>query len=295
MSPNAPAFDLQSHSLHSDGELAPAGVVAAAAASGVKLLSVTDHDSVAGVAEARAAGSQHGITVVPGVEISVLDEPAEDLHLLGYLIDTDNEPLAAQLESSRLERKHRATRIVQRLRELGWAVDTDYLAKLVRGGKPVGRPHLAQAVVDHPDNQDRLDSEGVNEPSAFLVAYLIEGTPGFLPRSAPSMADAIELIHGAGGLAVWAHPFWDIDAGDAVLAALERFHGYGLDGVEAFYVTHNREQTELLVRKAAELGLLTTGSADFHGHAHSRFNRFRAFETFSMTPNLGPIAQSTIG
>jgi predicted metal-dependent phosphoesterase TrpH len=290
----APTFDLQSHSIHSDGELAPADVVAAAAAAGVELLALSDHDSTAGVAEAMAAAERHDLTLVTAVEISVLDPAAQDLHLLGYDVDIDDPELVTQLTRSREDRQHRGTRIIARLEALGWAVDQPFVDAHVATGKTLGRPHLAQAVYRHPANAERLADEGLTDPTAFLVAYLIEGTPGFLHREAPSIERAISLIHNAGGVAVWAHPFWDIDADPEVLATLERFHGLGLDGVEAFYVTHTREQTELLSARAAELDLLTTGSADFHGPGHRQFNRFRAFHTYGLVPNLGPIA-SPIG
>jgi hypothetical protein len=89
---------------------------------------------------------------------------------------------------------------------------------------------------------------------------------------------------------VWAHPFWDISEPDAVLDAIARFQRAGLDGVEAFYVTHSEGQTRLLVDHCAEAGLLTTGSSDFHGPDHHTFSRFRAFETYGLTPQLGPLA-----
>ncbi len=289
----APTFDLQSHSLHSDGELAPADVVAAAVAAGVELLALTDHDSTAGVAEAMAAAEHHDLTLVPAVEISVLDPAAQDLHLLGYDIDIADTELVDLLTRSREDRENRGTRIVARLEALGWSVDQPFIDAHVATGKTLGRPHLAQAVYRHPANADRLAAEELADPTAFLVAYLIEGTPGFLPRAAPSIEQAIALIHGAGGVAVWAHPFWDIDADPEVLATLERFSALGLDGVEAFYITHTREQTELLSARAAELGLLTTGSADFHGPGHRQFNRFRAFDTYGRVPNLGTLASPT--
>jgi hypothetical protein len=104
------------------------------------------------------------------------------------------------------------------------------------------------------------------------------------------VADSIATIHEAGGVAVWAHPFWDVSEPPAVLETIERFHSYGLDGVECFYATHTREQTELLADRCGELGLLSTGSADFHGPDHAHFSRFRAFSTFGRDPVLGPIA-----
>ena len=104
------------------------------------------------------------------------------------------------------------------------------------------------------------------------------------------MIESIEAIHDAGGVAVWAHPFWDVaDAGD-VLETIDRFREWGLDGVEAFYATHTREQAEMLADRCAELGLLSTGSSDFHGPAHKLFSRFRAFSTYGREPALGAIA-----
>jgi predicted metal-dependent phosphoesterase TrpH len=286
---SAPTFELQSHSIHSDGELSPAGVVNAARDAGVELLALTDHDSVDGVEEAAAATSHASVHLVTGVEISVLDPAATDLHVCGYLVDPANEALLQQLARSRGDREQRAQRMIEALTECGWAVEESLLEARVAAGGTVGRPHLAQAVVAHPDNATRLEQEGLAEPSAFLVAYLIEGRPAYRERQAPSVEEAVKLIHDAGGVAVWAHPFWDVSADAEVLAHLDRFVALGLDGVEAFYVTHTREQTELLVATAEKLDLLTTGSSDYHGPDHTRFNRFRSFETYGHEPNLGPL------
>jgi predicted metal-dependent phosphoesterase TrpH len=167
-------------------------------------------------------------------------------------------------------------------------VDEAALADRRRTGRPVGRPHLAAAVVAHPRNRGRLEREGLTDATDFLVAYLIPGRPGFLPRTTPTVAEAIDLIHGAAGIAVWAHPFWDYDDPDAARASLDDFAADGLDGVEAFYVAHTEPQTRLLVDRARELGLFTTGSADFHGPEHPRFNRFRAFELHGLPVSLPP-------
>jgi len=286
----AQPFDLQSHSTFSDGELAPADVVALAAAAGIQLLALSDHDTVDGVEAAQRAATVHGIRVVPAVEMSVLDPAAQDLHLLGYLVDTGNEALVSALERSRSDRENRAERIIARLEDLGLAVDRPPLDLRTAAGQTIGRPHLAQAVYSHPANSARMAAEGLRDSTAFLVAYLIEGTPGFVGREAPSIDEGIELIHGAGGVAVWAHPFWDVDHEADVLQALDRFVAAGLDGVEAFYPSFSRSHTELLASRCAELRLLTTGSADFHGPNHPHFNTFGMFETFGIQPNLGPIA-----
>ena len=286
----AATFELQSHSIHSDGELSPAGVVGAASDAGVELLALTDHDSVDGVEEAIGAAARAGIRLVTGVEISVLDPAATDLHVCGYLIDPLDKPLLEQLTRSRGDREQRARRMIEALEGCGWAVDESLLEARAASGGTVGRPHLAQAVVAHPENAARLEREGLTEPSAFLVAYLIEGTPAYREREAPSVEQAVALIHEAGGVAVWAHPFWDVSAEAEVLEHLDRYVALGLDGVEAFYVTHTRAQTELLVQRCSDLELITTGSSDFHGPDHTRFNRFRSFETYGLAPNLGPLS-----
>jgi hypothetical protein len=290
LSADSPTFDLQSHSLHSDGALEPGEVVAAAAEAGVELLALSDHDTVDGVRSAAAAASELGLRLVSAVEISSVDRTQQDLHVLGYLIDPDDPVLRERLASWREDREHRAEAMGAALRELGYALDESDLQRRKAQGKPIGRPHLADAVVRHPGNAERLRGEGLDERSAFLKAYLIDGAPAFRPRTKPTVAESIEAIHDAGGLAIWAHPFWDVSDPDEVLATIDRFCEWDLDGVECFYTTHTREQAELLAARCEARGLLSTGSSDFHGPDHRLFSRFRAFSTYGHSPALGPIA-----
>jgi 3',5'-nucleoside bisphosphate phosphatase len=290
--PAAPVFDLQAHSTHSDGALAPAAVVQRAAAAGVELFALTDHDTVGGVDEALAEAESRGIALVPAVEISAVRDTHEDLHVLGYDIDHRHPALVSALEEFRADRERRAARMGDRLRaEFGYKIDEGVLEGRRRAGRPVGRPHLAAAVVGHPANRQRLRAEGFADATDFLVEYLIPGRPAFVPRTTPTVEEAIGLIHDAGGIAVWAHPFWDYDDPDAVLASLDDFTASGLDGVEAFYVAHTEQQTRLLVRRAHQRGLFTTGSADFHGPEHKRFSAFRAFELHGLEPALPPFGR----
>jgi predicted metal-dependent phosphoesterase TrpH len=285
-----PTFDLQSHSTCSDGTLAPADVVARAAAAGVELLALSDHDTVDGVAEALAAGRAHGIRVVPATELSSLDGDREDLHVLGYGVDHNDAAFLATLERFRADRAARADRMADALEDNGWALDRAPLTARRAAGLPIGRPHLAQAAYDHPANAQRVHDERLADFGKLLEAYLTPGAPAFRRRTTPTVAEAIAAIHAAGGVAVWAHPFWDLDADDEVADAIDRFVGQGLDGVEAFYITHTREQTLLCADTCAQRGLLSTGSADFHGPDHPRFHAFRAFNLYGRTPDLGPIA-----
>ncbi len=283
-----PDFDLQAHSTRSDGALEPAVVVAAAAAAGVKLLALTDHDTVDGVGEALAAAAEHAITLVPAVEISTVDELGEDFHVLGYGIDHTDAGLAERLAAWRADRAARIDRMAGKLADLGLAPDRTEIEARRAAGLPVGRPHLATAAIHA--NRERLRADGLDECSAFLEAYLCSGGAAYSRRTTPTVPEAIDAIHAAGGVAVWAHPFWDVDRSDEVCVALERFSAAGLDGVEAFYTTHSEAQTRLLHEQAARLGLLTTGSADFHGPHHRRFSAFRSFSLHGLRPNLGPIA-----
>jgi predicted metal-dependent phosphoesterase TrpH len=288
-------FDLQSHSTRSDGVLEPAAVVEAAAQAGVKLLALTDHDTLAGVCEALEAGAAHGIAVVPAIEISAIDDGGEsgtarELHILGYLVDHTDPSFTATIAGFLADREQRTLRMARSLRDLGIELDEQAIDARVRAGEPIGRPHLAEAALCHPANAQRLREEQIDDIGSFIRAYLIEGRPAFSLRVTPTVAEAIDAIHAAGGMAIWAHPFWDVSDPLEVLATIDRFRALGIDGIEAFYVTHTREQTELLASRCAELDMLSTGSADFHGPENRLFSRFMAFETYGLEPNLGPIA-----
>ncbi|HEV7585656.1 MAG TPA: PHP domain-containing protein [Solirubrobacteraceae bacterium] len=290
-----PRFDLQSHSTHSDGALPPAEVVAAAAAAHVELLALSDHDTVSGVSEAIDAAGRAGIGLVPAVEISAVDDGApvgRELHILGYGIDHTGALLTERLAEFLADREHRTMRMAAALRELGFELDEEELNARIAAGQPIGRPHLAEAVLRPPANAARLEAEKIDDVGSLIRGYLIEGRPAFRLRETPTVTEAVEAIHEAGGVAIWAHPFWDISVPDEVLASIDRFRALGIDGVEAFYVTHTREQTELLAERCAALEMLSTGSADFHGPENRLFSRFLAFETYGLEPNLGPIAAS---
>ena len=286
---SAPTFDLQSHSVASDGALQPAEVVAAAHAAGVELLALSDHDTVDGLDEAFEAAAATGgaLTLVSAVEISSLDASGKDLHILGYGIDHHDPALLARLELWREDRWTRGERMAEAMRENGWQVTLP-----VRGDQPLGRPHIAAAIFNDPANADRSAAEGLTNPTELLVAYLIPGKPGYRDRTAPTVGQAVEAIHEAGGKAIWAHPYWDFkeaDKHEAARDALERFAALGGDGVEAFYKSFNEEQTRRLVELAAGLDMLTTGSADFHGPDNPTFSSFRNFSLYGLEPNLGPI------
>jgi 3',5'-nucleoside bisphosphate phosphatase len=265
-------FDLQSHSTHSDGALAPQEVVRRAARAGVTLLALTDHDTVDGVSAAVDAARGHAIGVIPAVELSSVGAGREDLHILGYEIDPSDSGLRDALRDFRHDRVRRIHEMAQRLRDLGFTIDP------IEHDSP-GRPHLAAQLAPQLPELDK---------DAIFTTYLVPGTPTYVGRQTPTVEQAIDVIHAAGGVAVWAHPFWDLDTPD-----LDAFPG--LDGVEVFYPTYTEAQTRALYAAATERGLLTTGSSDFHGPEHERFNRFLSFETYGLTPQLGPLSAGRAG
>jgi 3',5'-nucleoside bisphosphate phosphatase len=286
-------FDLQSHSTHSDGALPAAEVVQRAADAGVELLALSDHDTVSGVSEAIEAGERLGVRVVSAVEISAVDAGSlvpRELHILGYNIDHTGPALTAKLTAFLADREHRTLRMRDALREVGFELDEAEIDARIAEGKPIGRPHLAAAVLGAPANAQRLKQEGIDDIGSLIRGYLIEGRSAFRLRETPTVAEAVEAIHEARGVAIWAHPFWDIADEGEVLSTIDRFKALGMDGVEAFYVTHDQHQAELLAKRCEELGLLSTGSADYHGPDNRLFSRFMAFETFGLEPNLGPIS-----
>ena len=296
------SFDLQSHSTASDGTLAPAEVVRRGAEAGVELLALSDHDTIGGVAEAVAAGERDGVRIVPAVEISAVDDgagadgdaPSEhvarELHILGYDIDHTGPPLTDRLVEFLADREKRTLRMRDALREVGFELDEAEIEQRIADGKPIGRPHLAAAVLTAPANAERLRAEQIDDIGSLIRGYLIEGKPAFRLRETPTVAEAIAAIHESGGVAVWAHPFWDVEDDGEVLSTIDRFRALGVDGVEAFYITHTEPQTRLLAARCDELALLSTGSSDYHGPDNRLFSRFLAFETYDLTPNLGSIA-----
>jgi 3',5'-nucleoside bisphosphate phosphatase len=289
-----PRFDLQAHSVHSDGTLPAVEVVARAAAAGIELLALTDHDTVDGVPEAIEAARANGIRLSPASELSAVHGAHEDLHVLGYGLDVADPELLALLTDFRADRARRIGAMAGRLRELGFELDDAPLEARRAAGKPIGRPHLADAVLAHPANAERLRAEGITGRDGLFPPYLVPGAAAYVPRSRPTVPEAIEVIHAAGGVAVWAHPFWDLDAPEEALAAIDTFAGAGLDGVEVFYATHDEAQTRFLYDAARERGLLTTGSADFHGPGHGHFAAFGAFELYGLEPELGPILEGAV-
>src|SRR5918993_2555504 len=204
----APDFDLQSHSVHSDGALSAADVVAHAAAAGLKTMALTDHDTVDGVGAALEAAREHGLRCSPAAELSSVSGEFEDLHVCGYELRHDDPELLATLADFRADRGRRIWAMADRLEQLGFALDRSDLRAREAAGQPLGRPHLADALLGHPANAARLREEGIAGKNELFPPYLVPGAVAYVARSRPTVEDAIAVIQDAGGLAVWAHPFW---------------------------------------------------------------------------------------
>jgi len=265
-------IDLQSHSTVSDGQLEPAEVARAAVAAGVTTMALTDHDAIAGVRAASAAAEEGGIECVPAVELSCVHEYSDDLHMLGYWVDLDT--IAPTCERAQQERVKRAEEIVERLNSLGVAVTLDDAIAQAGDALSVGRPHIARA------------AGAGDDMKPFFEEYLVPGAKAFVARRWPSATEAVELIHGAGGVAVVAHPFWDVSEPAQVRSLVDSLD---LEGVESFYPSHTRDQTAFCLELCAERNLTPTGSSDFHGPTHKTFSRFGAFDTFGLgEPQVPP-------
>jgi 3',5'-nucleoside bisphosphate phosphatase len=258
-------IELQSHSTVSDGQLAPAEVVERAAEAGVTTLALTDHDAIAGVAEAAEAAARLGIELVPGMEMSCVHEYAEDLHVCGYWVDLG--AIAPACERAQHERVTRAGEIVENLRREGFDLHLEDAVREAGDALSIGRPHIARA------------AGATGDLGPFFEEYLVPGAKAFVPRRWPTAEQAVEAIHAAGGVAVVAHPYWDISEPAEVE---ELIRALGVDGVEAYYPTHSREQTAHLLGLCEELGLIATASSDYHGPTHRTFSRFGAYETYGL-------------
>jgi predicted metal-dependent phosphoesterase TrpH len=245
-------IDLHLHTTASDGRLSPRALVSAAAAAGLRIVAVTDHDTIAGLAEARDAARTHGLRVVDGIEITAIED-GRDVHVLGYFFDPSDLALARLLDRQRVVRVERLREIGVRLASLGCAVDVEAIvaAAAAEPGRSVGRPLLADALVAAGHARDRRDA---------FDRLLGAGGPAFVPRRGPTVALAVDAIAAAGGLASLAHP-----ALSNVDGRIPSFVAAGLAALEARHSDHD-PATEARYRELARtLGLAVSGGSDFHG------------------------------
>ncbi len=242
--------DLHMHSTASDGAVPPAAVAAAASEAGLSVIALTDHDTLSGVLDARGAGAALGVRVVAGVELSVIDGQSE-IHVLGLHIARPDE-LEHELAVFRAARRTRAERIVEQLNALGVPLTMDAVLEVARGGA-IGRPHVARAIVA---------GGWARDPRDAFDRYLGWGKPAYVPKHKLGLADAVQLIHDTGGLAVLAHP-----GAEGNRRRLEAMAALGLDGVEVLHPSHSAEDIRRLGALVDHLKLVPSGGSDWHGGA----------------------------
>jgi predicted metal-dependent phosphoesterase TrpH len=247
-------IDLHIHSTFSDGSLTPEELVELAAKTGLKALALTDHDGMMGIDRFMAACQVHGIRGIPGVEISI-EHSGGTLHMLGYYIDHHNTRILEALARLRRGREERNQYILERLNSLGMPLVWEEVACLAKEDV-VGRPHFAQAIIAKgyvKTKQDAFDK------------YLGKGKPAYVERDRFTVDESLELIRGAGGVPVLAHPH-TLNMGNRRLREfLAELGTKGLQGIEAYYSEHSREQQRFCLHMARELNWVVTGGSDFHG------------------------------
>ncbi|MFC6422704.1 PHP domain-containing protein [Ornithinimicrobium tianjinense] len=253
--PPQAVVDLHTHSLRSDGRETPAEVVAAAAAAGVDVIALTDHDVYSGWAEADVAGTRLGVTVVPGVEVSCRWRGIS-VHLLGYLPDPTHRGLLAELEESRASRDTRLRRMVDLLAAEGYPISYEEVLQEAGPDATLGRPHVADVLVRNGVLADR---------SAAFETLLVPGSPFYVSHYAPDPVRATELVVAAGGVPVMAHPFASTRGRVVEESLIEEMAQAGLAGLEVDHRDHGPAEHARAERTATRLGLLRTGSSDYHG------------------------------
>ncbi len=249
------AYDLHTHTVHSDGTTTPEDNVLLAKDVGLAGLALTDHDTVSGWTRMRAACARHGLAFIPGIELST-ERDGRSVHLLGYWVDPEDAALADECDRLRNERSRRAADICARLDALGVGVDVARVRELA-GSAPIGRPHIASAMIEAghvPDIQTAFDD------------FLADGGPAYVPKYAVDPVGGLRLLIDAGGVVVLAHPGVSEDGGGPVNPGLlAELAEAGLAGVEVDHPTHEPEVAERWRTRAQEHGLLVTGGSDFHG------------------------------
>ncbi|PKO21537.1 MAG: hypothetical protein CVU38_14190 [Chloroflexi bacterium HGW-Chloroflexi-1] len=250
--------DLHTHTTASDGSLTPTELVARAAKLALKVLAITDHDSTEGVAEALAAGQTYGVEVIPGVEINT-DVPGAEVHMLGYFVDHTDPAFRAELARLRDGRVGRARRMAEVLTEMGAPVDFQRILEIAGEGA-VGRPHVAQALVE---------AGHVPSREVAFARYIGRNSPAYVNRMKYTPAEAVTAIRGAGGAPVLAHPvtydrYGKIETPLDLGEELPRLIDAGLIGIEVYYRGYDAVTIEYLMNVARQYRLLVTGGSDFH-------------------------------
>ena len=248
-------IDLHMHSTCSDGTFSPSEVVRQVKAAGVTHMALTDHDTVAGLAEAREEAAGQGVAFLGGLEISAELQPGT-MHILGYGFDEGSAHLLERLEYVRRARRERNPKIIANLNGLGFEIRLEEVAAKA-GGEVLGRPHFAQVM---------LDKGYVESTQEAFDKYLAKGKPAYMDKERLSPGESVNVIRSAGGVAVLAHPLQLKARSDEEFEALiGGLVDAGLQGMECYYRNHTPEVTRNFLLLAKRFGLIPTGGSDFHG------------------------------
>ena len=254
MSPKT--IDLHTHTSRSDGKLSPIELVRKAHNLKISALAITDHDTIDGVHEAQCAAQEHGIEIIPGVELSA-HYGLGTLHILGYFVDITHPTLLHSLQEYRHFRDRRNPLILHRLRELGYPLDMEEVTRHA-GGNVINRPHIAQAM---------LNRGYVKNCKEAFDRFLGQGAAAYFAKEVYDAPKAVQIIHESGGLAVMAHPALLHDKGLVKIGhEIRRLHAIAhFDGIEAYHGDCISDHSDFFVAIARELNLFVTGGSDFHG------------------------------
>lgn len=267
-------IDLHTHSKYSDGILAPSDLVKKAGELSVAAMALTDHDTVAGLKEMVEAGAEFSVEVIPGIELSCY-VGEQEYHILGYFIDYTDKVFVDRLNKIQEGRVQRAKEVVDKLNGLGFKVSFEEVKKLAGGS--IGKPHLAMAVINNPQNESKFKEEFGDTPTSgmFIQSYFSVGTPAYVAKEGFHPVEAIKEIKRLGGLSSLAHPGWEmaditepknVKYADSYLIELKEA---GLDAIEVYAHYDDPDLTsevmEHFQKRADELDLLTTGGSDYHG------------------------------
>lgn len=248
------SIDLHIHSTMSDGTMSPSEIVDLAYRKGLSCIALTDHDTVAGNREAQERGGVVGLDVISGMELSVTFEKTH-LHLLGYLVNSEDVSLLKALDTLQGARDKRNLEILDLLADQGIVITQKEL-QIVSGSGQTGRPHIAKIL---------MEKKAVRSMDEAFEKYLGRDGSAYASRFVLDLKSAVEVIHKAGGLAVVAHPYnllkQDMESGEILI----RLKELGVDGIEAYYPTHSRKFRKQLIVLAEKYGLLLTGGSDYHG------------------------------
>jgi len=253
-------IDYQIQTTASDGKYSPRECVKMAKENGLISVAITDHDTVDGVAEGLAAGKELGVEVIPGIEISC-DEGANSIHMLGLGIDQANAKLLEKLRELYSWRENRAKAFVEKLKELGFAVEYEDVRKRAAG--IVARPHIADAVMENPANKEKLEREGIKVKHDFFAHYIADGAKAYVKSTPFPAEEAISFIHQAGGIAIWSHPTIPMQDYKLIEDTLGKFISFGIDGIEVAG-DFTEDDTEFLQGLATKYALIKSVGSDFH-------------------------------